>query len=146
MGKYDPSPSGWLPLNPSPQGNYAQNEGMGVSHACHTSLLKLKERSLLCMAGVQIHLLIRKLPCTLATVGSITVNLHPSCAEMSHSGQSRVRSPDGGALTPYDLSWVFYGARAQGLSASQPCQFHAQLSALKVPTHIFPSPGKGLAD
>lgn len=143
VGIYDPSPSGCLPLNPSPQGNSAQNEVLGESHACHKSLLKLKERSLLCTAGVQTHLLIRKLPCTLATVGSVTVNLRPSCAEMSHSGQSRVRSPDGGAMTPYDLSRVFYGARAQGLSASQPCQLHAQLSALKVPTHIFPISQKG---
>lgn len=143
VGIYDPSPTALLLLNPSPQGNSAQNEGMGVSHSCHKSLLKLKERSLLCMAGVQTHLLIRKLPCTLATVGSITVTLRPSCAEMSHSGQSHVCSPDGGALTPHDLSWVFYGARAQGLSASQPCQLHAQLSALKVPTHIFLIPRKG---
>lgn len=107
--------------------------------------LNLKKEASCVQRGLQAHLSIRKLPCTLASIESITVNLHPPCAEMSHSGQSHPEGTDG-ALTPYDLGRLFGGARAQGL-ASQPGQLMPSFLLCKdqliVPPHHTKAGGAG---
>lgn len=98
--------------------------------------LILKKEASCAQQGFQPHLLIRKLSCSLAFIGSLTMKLHPPCTEVSHSGQSHSEGTDG-ALTLYDLGWVFSEARVQSL-AIQSCQlmpsFHFGSTNLYPPT------------
>lgn len=110
-------------------------------HLMLVTSLYLKKEASCVWQGCQPHLLIRKLPCTLATIESTTMSLHPPCEEMSHSEQSHLDGPDG-ALTSSDLGWVFRGAGAQGLPASQ--SWSSGPASCSESTNL--SPPKGLAD